>query len=193
MKVVYRTRSVSGELKIELEVIHTDICTLAVDAIVNAANSSLLGGSGVDGAIHRAAGPELQEECRMIGGCPVGEARLTSGYQLPASHIIHTVGPVWQGGSRNEESLLYSCYISCLELSQEHKFFSIAFPAISTGVYSYPKELAARTALTAVLDFYSNYGREEKSTEDIFPGKIIFCSFSKTDKEIFSSLLLDLR
>lgn len=193
MNVIYRPVSGPNNVGVELEAVHADICTLKVDAIVNAANSSLMGGSGVDGAIHRAAGPELLEECARLGGCPVGEARLTAGYRLPAAHIIHTVGPVWHGGSQNEETLLYSCYRSCLELSRDQKFFSVAFPAISTGVYGYPKEPAARIALKAVYDFYSNYSnyiRKGRPTEEVFPGKIIFCSFSSADHEIYSRLLL---
>lgn len=127
-----------------------DITALAIDAIVNAANSSLLGGGGVDGAIHRAAGPELLQECRAIGGCPPGEARLSRGHRLPAGHVIHTVGPVWQGGDHGEEGVLARCYRSCLVVAQEQRFRSLAFPAIATGVYGFPREAAAAIAVTEV-------------------------------------------
>ena len=132
----------------KIEVVKTDITTLAVDAIVNAANTSLLGGGGVDGAIHRAAGPELFDECYQIGGCPTGEARLTKGYRLPAKWVIHTVGPVWSGGRRGEPEMLASCYRSVFKIAREKGFRSLAFPAISCGVYRFPLEQAVKIAVS---------------------------------------------
>jgi O-acetyl-ADP-ribose deacetylase (regulator of RNase III) len=160
----------------KLRVLQADITTLAVDAIVNAANSSLLGGGGVDGAIHRAAGPELLHECRLLGGCRTGEAKLTRGYDLPASYVIHTVGPVWRGGDQGEPELLASCYRQSLAIAAGIDLGTVAFPAISTGVYGYPVEEAARTAVAAVRDFLLD---PTSLTE------VQFCCFSASDFEIY--------
>jgi len=167
----------------ELQIFHGDITTLEVDAIINAANQSLLGGGGVDGAIHRAAGLELLKECESLGGCEAGDAKITKGYRLPAKYVIHTVGPVWHGGNKNEGELLASCYKRCLQLAIEHKCTSIAFPCISTGVFGYPNELAAETAILTIKKFPSMNSKRIKIT---------FCCFLERDFQIYEHLLMAL-
>ena len=156
-----------------MQIVAGDITRLAVDAIVNAANESLLGGGGVDGAIHRAAGPSLLAECRLIGGCPTGEARITRGYLLPARFVIHTVGPVWRGGGAGEEASLASCYRNSLELAQRHACRIIAFPAISTGIFGFPAERAAVIAVETVGAFLAGHD---------FPETVIFCCFGEASQ-----------
>lgn len=163
-----------------IEVIQGDITTLKFDAIVNAANSSLLGGGGVDGAIHRAAGPELLAECRTLGGCPTGEARITKGYKLPAKFVIHAVGPIWMGGDNNEESLLASCYRESLKLATENHCETIAFPNISTGIYGFPKDKAAEIAIKTVKDYLK---------ENVIPKQIIFVTFGETNFDLYKRML----
>jgi O-acetyl-ADP-ribose deacetylase (regulator of RNase III) len=163
-----------------MKVIEADITTLKVDAIVNAANSSLLGGGGVDGAIHRAAGPMLLEECRGLGGCLPGDAKITKGYGLPAKYVIHTVGPVWRGGNAGEAELLAGCYRRSLDVALENGVLTIAFPAISTGVYGYPISEAAEIAVSAVREWLKWSAK---------PMDVIFCCFSKRDVSIYGRLL----
>lgn len=160
-----------------IELLKGDITKLEVDAIVNAANRSLLGGGGVDGAIHRAAGPELLEECRTLNGCGTGEAKITEAYRLPARHVIHTVGPVWRGGNSDEEKLLRNCYLNSLTLASEYGLKTIAFPNISTGIYHFPKELAAEIAIHSVKEFLQSHN---------LPEKVIFVCFDEENYRIYA-------
>ncbi|HEX8164920.1 MAG TPA: O-acetyl-ADP-ribose deacetylase [Beijerinckiaceae bacterium] len=164
---------------VTLDVIVSDITTLAVDAIVNAANSSLLGGGGIDGAIHRAAGPGLLEECRKLNGCAPGDAKITGGHRLPARHVIHTVGPVWRGGSEGEDDVLANCYRRSLEVAAAHGLRTVAFPAISTGVYGFPADRAARIAVATVRASVSLASFD----------KVIFCCFSEPSARLHAEAL----
>jgi O-acetyl-ADP-ribose deacetylase (regulator of RNase III) len=167
----------------KIEVLLADITTLDVDAIVNAANKSLLGGGGVDGAIHRAAGRELLAECRTLGGCNTGEAKITKGYTLSARYVIHTAGPVWSGGGGNEDALLASCYRSALELAREHGLHSIAFPSISTGIYGFPAERAAKIAVATVVE---DLARHPGTIE-----RVVFCCFDTRAAELHEAALAE--
>jgi len=163
-----------------MKIIQGDITKVAADAIVNAANNSLLGGGGVDGAIHRAAGPDLLAECRTLGGCATGDAKITKGYNLPARHVIHTVGPIWRGGKSNEPDLLRSCYRRCFELAAENTLRSIAFPSISTGVYGYPINKASIIAIETTRKYLEKYPAIEE---------VIFVLFSAADFATYRQLL----
>ncbi|MDH7603940.1 MAG: O-acetyl-ADP-ribose deacetylase [Melioribacter sp.] len=162
-----------------IEIIKGDITKLKVDAIVNAANNSLLGGGGVDGAIHRAAGPMLLEECKKLGGCPTGEAKITKGYNLPAKFVIHTVGPIWKGGNYNEDELLSNCYKNSLKLALENGIKTIAFPSISTGAYRFPVEQASKIAFNTVMEFLQQHDKIEK---------VIFCCFDDNTYALYTQL-----
>lgn len=163
-----------------IAVIEADITTLALDAIVNAANPTLLGGGGVDGAIHRAAGPRLKEECRGLGGCPAGEARITRGYDLPARHVIHTVGPIWHGGAAGEDALLASCYRNSLLLARDNGLATVGFPAISTGAYGFPPERAARIAVGTVVETIAGESQI---------AQIVFCCFGAPSRALHEAAL----
>jgi len=164
-----------------LQAIQADITSLTIDAVVNAANETLLGGGGVDGAIHRAAGPELREECKLLRGCETGQAKVTAGFGLKAKFVIHTVGPVWLGGQQGEAELLISCYRQSIELAEQHNISSIAFPAISTGVFGYPKQAATEIAVATV---------SEAVQRTAIIGEVVFCCFSASDLKLYRAVLM---
>jgi O-acetyl-ADP-ribose deacetylase (regulator of RNase III) len=174
------TRSGVRAVRERIAIVMADITTLAMDAIVNAANPTLLGGGGVDGAIHRAAGPKLLEECRGIGGCPTGEARVTAGYELPARFVIHTVGPVWRGGSAGEAGLLGSCYTESLRLARQNQLETVAFPAIATGIYGYPLEAATVVAVRSVAAWL---------VANELPRHVTFCCLASRAAELYAGVL----
>jgi len=183
-KQIYTKDDHNREHPVTLTLIQADITTLKVDAIVNAANSSLLGGGGVDGAIHRAAGPELVAYCRTLNGCATGEAKISPGFKLPAQYVIHTVGPVWHGSNQGEPELLASCYRNSLALAQQHDINSIAFPAISTGVYGYPIEQATDIAINSVIDSI-----QQASVSQLVITEVIYCCFSAADAAVYKQQL----
>jgi len=183
-KQIYTKDDHNREHPVTLTLIQADITTLKVDAIVNAANSSLLGGGGVDGAIHRAAGPELVAYCRTLNGCPTGEAKISPGFKLPAQYVIHTVGPVWHGGNQGEPELLASCYRNSMQLAVDNDITSLAFPAISTGVYGYPIEQATDIAINSVIDSI-----QQASVSQLVITEVIYCCFSAADAAVYKQQL----
>ena len=183
-KQIHTTDNQGNEHVVTLKVIQADITTLPLDAIVNAANSSLLGGGGVDGAIQRAAGPELLAYCRTLNGCPTGEAKISPGFKLPAQYVIHTVGPVWHGGGQGEPELLASCYRNSIQLTVDNNITSIAFPAISTGVYGYPIEQATEIAIASVIGSVKQAALSGSAIEEV-----VFCCFSAGDAAIYQQKL----
>lgn len=183
-KQIQTTDNQGNEHVVTLKVIQADITTLPLKAIVNAANSSLLGGGGVDGAVHRAAGPELLAYCRTLNGCPTGDAKISPGFKLPAQYVIHTVGPVWHGGSQGEPELLASCYRNSIQLAVDNDINSIAFPAISTGVYGYPIEQATEIAISSVIDSVKQAAQSGSVIKEV-----VFCCFSAGDAAIYQQKL----